>query len=71
MTSQPHKEERFMYVIYVLLVVSSSCVVATFPRRIAKLTLFAFILLSTMRTVQVVRSYNAPLDIWNDVSGQV
>jgi alpha-1,2-mannosyltransferase len=71
MSSQPHKEERFMYVIYPGIIISSSLVLTRFPRILQKIVVFCVVLVSFSRVLQVYQAYSAPLKVWQMVSGDV
>lgn len=78
--SQPHKEERFMYPIYPLIVLSAaisvskltSLVKSKMPRFAYYAAQFGFIaavfVISVLRIVNLVENYAAPLEIYQAVS---
>ena len=68
MSSQPHKEERFMYPIYPFILVLSSVVLeklySSYPK-ISYLLILSVAAFSLSRNVQQVRAYSAPLQVWD------
>lgn len=71
MSSQPHKEERFMYVIYPGIVVTSAFVIDKFSNRLRQVFIFCVFLVSVSRVVQVFEAYSAPMEVWQEVKGNV
>ncbi|CAG9329457.1 ALG9 [Blepharisma stoltei] len=67
LSSQPHKEERFMYPIYSGIIILGCYVINSIPYKYLKFMIFGvFLLISFSRTAHLVRSYNAPLKIWSE-----
>ncbi|KAI5951336.1 ALG9 [Candida jiufengensis] len=80
--SQPHKEERFMYPIYPLIIISSSVLVSKIfsilktnikiNKILYHILQFGFIftttLISVLRILNLVENYSAPLKIFEEVS---
>lgn len=72
MTSQPHKEERFMYVIYPALCILAAWVLTACKSVVKALILVTFCVLSILRSAQQTRGFFAPLSVWNQpTSGKV
>lgn len=71
MSSQPHKEERFMYVIYPGILVTASVILSNTPRALRFFIIFCIFLVSASRTFQVYSAYSAPMDVWRQVNGNI
>jgi alpha-1,2-mannosyltransferase len=72
MTSQPHKEERFMYVIYPSLCILAAWVLCVCKPVLKWTLLIAFCVISVLRSAQQTRSFFAPLAVWNSpITGRV
>lgn len=65
MSSQRHKEERYMFVIYPFILAVSLQVLSRFPKNIAKLLIISSIIISTSRTAQLIRVYSGPFELWD------
>lgn len=71
LTSQPHKEERFMYVIYPAIVVLSSHLISLLDKRLVYCIGLGFAMLSMSRVTQIYVGYSAPMRVWEGVEGSV
>lgn len=69
MSSQPHKEERFMYVIYPGILVTASVLLASFPKALRFFIISIVFLISFSRVLQVFSAYSAPFKVWEGVKG--
>ena len=70
MSSQPHKEERFMYVIYPGILVTASVLLSSFPKALRYLLLFVVFSVSFSRVFQVYSAYSSPFTVWEEVNGK-
>lgn len=71
MLPQPHKEERFLFVVYPLLCLCAAvashelCRRWRLTRTLERLGAVAFVLLSVSRSASLVLNYRAPLVVWS------
>jgi alpha-1,2-mannosyltransferase len=71
MTSQPHKEERFMYVIYPGIVLLGGFVLGIMGNKTRTVVLIAIGIVSASRILQVQIGYSGPMAVWEGLSAKV
>lgn len=77
MLPQPHKEERFLFVVYPLLCLCAAvasyelCRRWRLTRTLERLGAVAFVVLSVSRSASLVVNYRAPLVVWQQLSAVV
>lgn len=71
MSSQPHKEERFMYVIYPGILLISSYLISLLGRKTQYFIIFVVFSISISRIGRIYSGYSAPMAVWQGIHSEV